>query len=149
MSPCHVFGGAGGGPGARTVAVAAVANKERDYDEGDLYQLALLMEGTWSILQRKQGEEALRQAHDELELRVEERTAELRLANEHLLQEIEERELIEERLRKSEERFRTLFHTVGSIIMSISPNRLHPGVQPGGGAPYRLAAPGSFRERCF
>jgi PAS domain S-box-containing protein len=109
--------------GGRTVAVAAVANKEHDYDEADLHQLALLMEGTWSILQRKQGEEALRQAHAELELRVEERTAELRLANEHLLQEIEERLLVEERLRKSEERFRTLFHTVGSIIISISPNR--------------------------
>jgi PAS domain S-box-containing protein len=108
--------------GGRTVAVAAVANKEHDYDEADLHQLTLLMEGTWSILQRKQGEEALRQAHAELELRVEERTAELRLANEHLLQEIEERLLVEERLRKSEERFRTLFHTVGSIIMSIAPN---------------------------
>jgi PAS domain S-box-containing protein len=108
----------------RPVAVAAVANKERDYDEGDLYQIALLMEGTWSMLQRRQAEEALRQAHAELELRVEERTAELRLANEYLLQEIKERELIEQRLRKSEERFRTLFHTVGSIIISTSPDRL-------------------------
>jgi PAS domain S-box-containing protein len=108
----------------RPVAVAAVANKERDYDEGDLHQVALLLENTWSIVQRKQAEEALQQAHDELELRVEERTAELRLGNEYLQQEIEERELIEQRLRKSEERFRTLFHTVGSIIISTSPERL-------------------------
>lgn len=55
---------------------------------------------------------------------MEERTTELRLANEHLLQEIEERLLIEERFRKSEERFRTLFHTVGSVIISVSPNHL-------------------------
>ncbi len=55
---------------------------------------------------------------------MEERTAELRLGNEYLLQEIEERELIEQRLRKSEERFRTLFQTVGSIIISTSPDRL-------------------------
>ncbi len=110
--------------GERPVAVAAVANKQRDYDEADLHQLALLMESTWSILQRRQAEAALRLAHDELELRVEERTSELRLANEYLRQEIAERERIEERLRKSKERFRTLFHTAGSIIISTSPERL-------------------------
>jgi PAS domain S-box-containing protein len=110
--------------GGQPVAVAAVANKEQDYDEADLYQLALFMEDSWGLLQRKQAEEALQQAHDVLELRVEERTTDLRLANEHLLQEVEERLLIAERLRKSEERFRTLFHTVGSIILSISPSGL-------------------------
>jgi PAS domain S-box-containing protein len=76
------------------------------------------------ITRRKQAEEALQQAHDDLELRVGERTTELRLANEHLLQEVEERRLIAERLSKSEERLRTLFHTAGSIIMSISPGHL-------------------------
>jgi PAS domain S-box-containing protein len=108
----------------RPVAVAGVADKEQDYNQADLYQLTLLMDETWGLLQRKQSEEALQQAHDVLELRVEERTTELRLANEHLLQEVEERLLIAERLRKSEERLRILFHTIGSIILSISPDRL-------------------------
>ncbi len=55
------------------------------------------------ISERKQVEEALRQAHDELELRIEERTAELKAANEQLRREIAERKRAEEALRESEE----------------------------------------------
>lgn len=51
------------------------------------------------ITERKQAEEALRRAHDELELRVEERTKELATANRDLLKEIAERKEIERRLR--------------------------------------------------
>ncbi len=57
------------------------------------------------ISSRKQAEEALRNAHAELERRVHERTAELRRMNAQLQQEVEERYRIEEALRASEERF--------------------------------------------
>jgi PAS domain S-box-containing protein len=57
------------------------------------------------VTERQQMEEALRRARDELEVRVEERTAALRLANEQLLLEIEERQMMEDRLRDSEARF--------------------------------------------
>ena len=51
----------------------------------------------------KQAEEALRKAHDELEIRVEERTAELAKANKALAAEIAERKRAEEELRKAKE----------------------------------------------
>ena len=54
----------------------------------------------------KRAEEALHRAHDELERRVEERTAELVVANKQLKAEIEERKQAEEALRQSEERLR-------------------------------------------
>lgn len=50
------------------------------------------------ITERKVADEALQKAHDELELRVEERTAELLLVNQHLRHEITERQRAEEAL---------------------------------------------------
>ena len=63
------------------------------------------------ITERKQSEEALRRAHDELEQRVEERTASLRLANEKLVWEIDERQRVEDQLRDSEARFSAFMST--------------------------------------
>ncbi len=42
------------------VAVAGVGNKETDYDESDLRQLTLLMEGMWQLIQRRNAETSLR-----------------------------------------------------------------------------------------
>ena len=60
------------------------------------------------ITARKKAEAALRRVHDELEQRVAKRTASLRLANEQLLREIEERQRAEESLKDSERRLRYL-----------------------------------------
>lgn len=44
----------------KIVAVAAVGNKSNDYDEQDIRQLQLLIEGMWQITKRKQAEDDLR-----------------------------------------------------------------------------------------
>ena len=62
----------------------------------------------WDITPRKQAEEELRQHRGYLEELVEARTAELSKANEQLQQEIAERVQVEEALRESEERFRSV-----------------------------------------
>jgi PAS domain S-box-containing protein len=61
---------------------------------------------TSDITQLKLAEAALRQANQELELRVQERTAALSQTNHNLEAEIDERQMAEEELQRSEERFR-------------------------------------------
>ncbi len=63
-----------------------------------------------NITSRKQEQQALRRAHDEMELRVKERTAELTAAVDQLRHEIEERKRAEVEVKKSEEKYRILFN---------------------------------------
>ena len=84
------------------------------------------------ITERQRMEEALRRAHDELEQRVQERTAALRLANEQLLWEIEERQRVEDRLRESEARFTAFMeHLPGLAVMRDMVGRYLFANQPG------------------
>jgi urea ABC transporter urea binding protein len=86
---------------------SAVREKGRvQYYEGTVEDITL----------RKQAELALQQANAELENRVQERTAELQTTNERLLQEITERERIENALRASEAELRALFAAMTDVI---------------------------------
>jgi PAS domain S-box-containing protein len=89
--------------GTEMVVLATVV-AVRD-DTGKILYFDAIIE---DVTERKRAEEALRKAHDELEMRVEERTAELTKANEELRIEITERKRMEEALRESEKKYSTL-----------------------------------------
>ncbi|MFA4885324.1 MAG: GAF domain-containing protein [Desulfotomaculaceae bacterium] len=46
--------------GDNPVMIAAVGNKQMNYDQSDVKQLTLLMDGVWNFVQRKKAEESLR-----------------------------------------------------------------------------------------
>lgn len=50
----------------RVVALMAVGNKEKEYDELDLRQLKLLMDGMWEIIEHNRSEENSRQLREKL-----------------------------------------------------------------------------------
>ena len=50
--------------GDKIVAVAGVGNKDGDYDQADVRQLTMLMEGMWGLLQRKRAKEQVQYERD-------------------------------------------------------------------------------------
>ena len=116
------------GRGSEELAVEALKAGVDDYmikDPGRVYLdlLPVVLPGAVrkhkDRLARKRAEEALRKAHDELERRVEERTAKLAEATEQLKRELIERRRVEESLRLSEERFRSVAQTAGDAIITV------------------------------
>ena len=81
------------------------------------------------VTEATQAREVLKKAHDELEQRVKERTAELKHSNERLKREITNRRQAEEVLRESEEKYRTLFED-SLEAMSLTQNRKIVDVNP-------------------
>jgi|GEM_PF-2289997 len=71
------------------------------------------------ITERKHSENDLRNAHDILEIRVQDRTAELEVANEELRHEIEERKQAEQALREEHDKAQRYLDTVEAIIISL------------------------------
>jgi len=78
----------------------------------------------------KQAQQALREARDQLEKRVEERTREINQINESLRREIAEREQAEIALRHSEELFRAVFEGAQDLIFIKDLSRKYVKVNP-------------------
>ncbi len=77
---------------------------------------------THDITARKQAEDKLKEAHERLERRVEERTAALEQANAKLRSEIEERKRAEKALRDSEERYRNVSRDMPAMVCRYLPD---------------------------
>ncbi len=73
------------------------------------------------ITARKRAETLLRQARDEMEAQVRERTADLKQTNEQLQAEIAERMRAEEALGESERKYRSLFELSHDVIVLLDP----------------------------
>jgi len=71
------------------------------------------------VTDRKNAQDALAKACDELEMRVRERTADLQKANNLLREQIAERVRAEEKLRESEEKYRELFENSADAVIIV------------------------------
>lgn len=81
---------------------------------------------TLHIAERERMEGELRKAHEELEARIQDRTAELERINEELHTEIAEHKEAENRLREAEVRYRTLFEQSPYGIVILDPETTLP-----------------------
>jgi signal transduction histidine kinase len=86
--------------GDESLALKAIQLGAQDYLFKGTISRQLLMKAMRYAVERKRSEEALRRAHDELEQRIVERTAELSATNSQLKEQIVERRRAEEELRR-------------------------------------------------
>ena len=99
--------------GANSLGVLYVFNRRPTrFSTDDLDTLSLLGNLAAVEIARQRAESALRRAHDQLESRVAERTAEMAGINEELKNEVVERRRAEEELRASEEKYRTIIENM-------------------------------------
>jgi PAS domain S-box-containing protein len=88
--------------GEKLVGQIALANKQEDYEERDIESTCRLASYYALAIHGWNTSDSLRRAKAELEIRVKERTEELSQTNLILVNEIEERKIMEEDLKKSE-----------------------------------------------
>ncbi len=95
-------------------------NKSVLFSDEDYKLLSFISTQVAMAIKRKHAEEDLRRAHDELEQRVKERTAELSQINELLKQEITERQRIEVEMRQAKEAAEAATQAKSSFLANMS-----------------------------
>lgn len=104
----------------KIVGVIGLINKEENYDYSDQTAIETLAVASWEAINHKRAELALKRSKEELEERVEERTAELVEFTKQLLKEIEDREIAESALRTVFEQNEQLITSISSILIGIN-----------------------------
>ena len=100
----------------RTIGMMGLANKESGYDLTDQQAVETLSVGFVEALMRKRNDEELIKYREHLEELVDERTTQLRAANEQLQQEITERRRTDEALAEERKLLRTLIDNLPDYI---------------------------------
>lgn len=101
------------------LAVSAVRHGAQDYLVKRLVNQDILVRSLRYAIERKQASEALREANEALEVRVQERTAELARANELLKEEVQHRQRVQERLELAQKAGK-----IGSFEWDLQTNRV-------------------------
>ena len=98
----------------------AVANRDGGYSQNELAALEALAPAIVEAFKRKRAENALKKAHDALETRVQERTAELKRAVEALQGEMDERNQADQALKTASLYARSLIESNLDPLVTIS-----------------------------
>ncbi|MBF0545550.1 MAG: GAF domain-containing protein [Candidatus Riflebacteria bacterium] len=105
---------------SRIVLVAGVGNKEDDYDQNDVQQLTLLMEGMWLLIERKRVHEELEKHREHLEELVKIRTAALQTSQNNLMNSLKELNIKKEELEEANSKLQELDRLKSMFIASMS-----------------------------
>jgi PAS domain S-box-containing protein len=102
--------------GDKAKFIFGVGNKIEEYDDHDVIQIQSVANELYKIIKRRQSEQELKEARNNLERQVKERTAELKNAFESLKHEAFAASQNAKALKESEAKFRELFNKALDII---------------------------------
>ncbi|MCZ3366969.1 MULTISPECIES: PAS domain S-box protein [Methanobacterium] len=102
--------------GDKAKFIFGVGNKIEEYDDHDVIQIQSVANELYKIIKRRQGEQELKEARDNLEKQVKERTAELKNAFESVKREAFAASQNAKALKESEAKFRELFNKALDMI---------------------------------